>query len=57
VDQGNAEIPITTITQKGAHVTVAVTTVNGTFELDQKGGQLTGTWSQGPMSFPITFKR
>jgi hypothetical protein len=57
VDQGGAEIPITTITQKGAHLNVAVTAVSGVFDLDMKDGQLGGTWSQGPASFPIVFKR
>jgi hypothetical protein len=57
VDQGGAEIPITTITQNGAHLTVAVTTVSGTLDLDLKDGQLAGTWSQGPLTAPIVFKR
>jgi uncharacterized protein len=57
VDQGNAEIPITAIVQAGTHLTVTVRTISGTYEGDLKGGQLIGTWTQGPKGMPLTFSR
>lgn len=58
VDQGNAEIPITTVIQKGTHLTVTLRPINGTYEGDLKDGQLIGTWTQGaPKALPLVFKR
>ena len=57
VDQGNIEIPVTTITEEGTHVKLTVTMVSGGFEGDLKGGELAGTWTQGPGSLPLVFKR
>jgi len=31
--------------------------VGGSYEGDVKDGQIVGTWTQGPGSLPLTFKR
>ncbi len=57
VDQGGAEIPITTVTQKGSHLNLVISLVSGNYDGDLKDGQIVGTWTQGPMTAPLTFKR
>ena len=57
VDQNNFEIPVTKITEEGSHVKLAITMVSGGFEGDVKGDELAGTWTQGPLSLPLVFKR
>ena len=57
VDQGDAEIPVTSITQTGSQLKFTITTINAGYAGDLKDGQLTGTWSQGPGSWPLVFKR
>ena len=57
VDQGNAEIPVTTITQTGAHVEFTVSMVNAIYKGDLKDGRLVGTWTQGPGTLPLEFAR
>jgi hypothetical protein len=56
-DGSNVEIPIA-ITQKASDVTIEVTAVGGSFAAVLTGGtELTGTWTQGPLSLPLTFTR
>jgi hypothetical protein len=57
VDQNSIEIPVTKITEEGAHVKLTITMVSGGFEGDLKGDELAGTWTQGPGSLPLVFKR
>jgi hypothetical protein len=57
VDQGGAEIPITTITQDGAHLTLELPAIAGKYTGDLTDGKLVGTWSQGPGSAPLEFTR
>jgi len=57
VDQGGAEIPITTITQAGSHLTLELPSIAGSYSGDLKDGKLVGTWSQGPGSAPLDFTR
>jgi hypothetical protein len=57
VDQGGAEIPLTSITQAGAQFKFTITTINAGYTGELKDGQLNGTWSQGPGSWPLVFKR
>jgi hypothetical protein len=57
VDQGGVEIPIGSIVQTGTHVKLRVPTIAATYEGDLKDAQMAGTWTQGPASFPLTFKR
>lgn len=57
VDQGGTEIPIGTVVQSGSHLRLVVPAVIGNYEGDLKDGQLTGTWTQGPRSWPLVFTR
>jgi hypothetical protein len=57
VDQGGAEIPIVAVTQTGTHLKLVVRAIAGTYEADLKDGQLIGTWTQGPGTWPLVFKR
>ena len=57
VDQGGAEMPIAAIVQTGSHLKLIVQVVAGTYEGDLKDGQLTGTWTQGPGTLPLIFRR
>ena len=57
VDQGGAEIPITTITQKDTNLKFEIKTINVAYAGDLKEGSLVGQWTQGPNTFPLTFKR
>jgi hypothetical protein len=59
VDQGNAEIPVTSIEQKGAHLTLQLSMVGGSYEADinKEGTGLTGTWTQNGGNLPLTFKK
>ena len=57
LDQGNIEVPVSTVIQKGTHVQLLVTRISGTFDGDLKGGELVGTWTQGPLKLPLVFKR
>jgi hypothetical protein len=57
LDQGNLEIPISTITQQGSKLKLTVTMISGTFEGEVTSGEIAGTWTQGPLSLPLVFKR
>lgn len=57
VDQGGIEIPVTSITQTGSQVKLTLTSINAGYTGDLKDGQVAGTWTQGPGSLPLTFKR
>jgi hypothetical protein len=57
LDQGGAEIPIASVVQDGAHLKLAIPVITGTYEGDLKDGQLTGTWTQGPGSWPLVLTR
>jgi hypothetical protein len=57
VDQGGVEIPITTITQGGSHLTLELPAIAGKYAGDLTDGKLVGTWSQGPGSLPLEFTR
>ena len=57
LDQNNFEIPLGKITEKGAQVTFGVPMIAGAFEGELKGGELAGTWTQGPLKLPLVFKR
>ena len=53
------EIPITLIVQKGASVTLDVKNVGGSYAgtLNADGTELSGTWTQGELTKPLTFRR
>lgn len=59
LDQGGADIPIATITQKGTAVTLDVAIVAGTYAgtLNTDETELRGTWTQGPLNVPLTLRR
>ena len=57
VDQNNFEMPVSKITEQGSHVKLVITMVSGGFEGDVKDGEIAGTWTQGPGSLPLVFKR
>jgi hypothetical protein len=57
VDQGGGEIPLTQITQAGSKLTLVVGPISGRYEGELKAGEIEGTWTQGPQSFPLVFKR
>jgi hypothetical protein len=57
VDQGNAEIPVQTVSQTGPTLTLLLPAIAGSWEGQLKGEQLEGTWKQGAGSLPLTFKR
>jgi hypothetical protein len=57
LDQNNMEVPISTITQASTRVKLILSAISGAFEGELKGGELAGTWTQGPLSRPLVFKR
>jgi hypothetical protein len=58
VDQGNTEIPVTTVTIKDKQLQLEVRTVSGTYSGTLgASGEISGEWAQGPGHFPLTFKR
>lgn len=59
VDQGGVEIPVSSIEQSGAGLTLGVKMVGGQFkgEINKDGSALSGTWSQGGNDLPLTLKK
>jgi hypothetical protein len=58
VDQNNQEIPITTVTLQGAQLQVEARVISGTYKGTLgASGEISGEWSQGPTTAPLTFKR
>ena len=59
LDQGGVEVPIALITQKATIVTLDVGAVGGSYsgELAADAGELTGTWTQGTFTAPLTLRR
>ena len=57
VDQGGVEIPISSITQTLSHLAFAISLINASYAGDLKDGEIVGTWTQGPASLPLVFKR
>lgn len=55
-DGSNVAIPIG-IAQKAVSVTIEVAAVKASFTGVLNGNELTGTWSQGPLTLPVTFTR
>jgi hypothetical protein len=56
LDGAAVEVPIT-IAQKGTAVTLGIKITSSTFSGALNGSELAGTWSQGPVQLPLTFKR
>ena len=59
VDQGNAQVPLSAITQNGKKLSLQVNGVNGGYEgeINAAGTQLTGTWTQLGNSIPLELKK
>jgi hypothetical protein len=57
-DGTGVEIPIA-MTQQGRRLTIDVASVSSSFAgvLNAEATELTGTWTQGPSSLPLTFRR
>ena len=59
IDQGNVEIPVSSVEQKDGKVLVKIPMINGGFEgkLNQEATSLTGEWIQNGTNFPLTFTK
>ena len=59
VDQGNAQIPVSTITQTGTKLVLKVNAVGGGYEgeINKEGTQLTGSWTQLGNTLPLILKK
>jgi hypothetical protein len=59
LDQGGVEVPISVIAQKASAVTLAVAAIDGSYsgKLHAEARELTGTWTQGTFSAPLSLKR
>jgi len=58
VDQGNQEIPVTTVTIEGKQLGLEARVVSGTYRGTLGGsGQIAGEWSQGPARLSLKFTR
>lgn len=59
LDQGARDIPVETVVAKDNTVRMEVKSVQGVYEgsFDEAGKKITGTWSQGPRSLPLTLER
>jgi hypothetical protein len=55
-DGSGVEIPIA-MTQKASSVTIDVPSVGASFAGTLNGTELSGTWTQGPSSLPLTLRR
>ena len=56
LDGSNVAIPIA-MAQNAAAVTIEVAAVRASFTAVLNGNELRGTWSQGPLTLPVTFTR
>ena len=58
VDQGNTEIPVTSVTIQGQQLEVESRAVSGMYRGTLgAGGEIVGDWSQGSERLPLTLKR
>ena len=59
LDQGNARIPITALTEKDGVVHLETKSIGGIFDgkFSSDGSELTGEWKQGGQTMPLVFKR
>jgi len=59
VDQGGVEIPVTSIEQKDAKLTLVVKPVGGEYraEINRDGTELNGTWTQNRNDLPLKLKK
>lgn len=59
LDEGGLEIPIAAITQKASSLTLDLKVVGGSYSgsVNANGTELVGTYSQGALVAPLTFRR
>ena len=57
VDQGGAEIPITTVTQTASRLELSLPSIGASHSGELKEGRLVGDWKQGPGTLPLVFSR
>ncbi len=59
IDQGAIGIPLSSVTHKGRAVSFEIPAIRGSYQgtLNEAGDTLEGTWTQGPASLPLSFKR
>ncbi len=57
VDQGGAEIGISTVQQKASHLELRLPTIGASYSGELRDGRLVGTWTQGQGSLPLEFTR
>lgn len=59
VDQANARIPVTALSEKDGTVHLETGSVGGVFDgkLSADGSEIDGTWKQGANAMPLDFKR
>jgi hypothetical protein len=58
LEEGNQEIPITTVTVTGKELALESRPISGTYRGTLgAGGEITGEWAQGPARLPLTLKR
>jgi hypothetical protein len=58
VDQGNHEIPVTTVSIEGRQLQVEARAVSGVYRGSLgDNGEIAGEWSEGPNHLPLTFRR
>ena len=59
VDQGNAQIPVSAVAQKGTKLTLEVNAVGGGYEaeINKEGTEMNGTWTQRGNSVALELKK
>lgn len=57
VDQGRAEIAITTIRQTASRLELSLPSIGASYSGELKEGRLVGDWTQGPGTMPLVFSR
>jgi hypothetical protein len=58
-DQGNAKIPVASVTASGAKLLLLVTAVSGSYqgEINKDGTEIDGTWTQLGLTSPLNLKK
>jgi hypothetical protein len=57
VDQGGAEIAITTVTQTASQLKLELPSIGASYSGELENGRLVGNWTQGPGTLPLVFTR
>jgi hypothetical protein len=59
LDQGNAVIRVSAVTQKGTKLSLDVKVVSGGYEgeMNKEGTEINGTWTQQGLTTPLLLKK